>query len=79
MAEKQARELKAHQLIALCGGMWLIGVFVGNIIGVLVSPNHNIVSFGDFFTAMGGFTAVVNLIVGIALLVAIPLSSTKND
>ena len=77
MVEK-SNEVNALKLLALFGGFWLVGVFVGNIIGVLISPNHNVESFSDFFAAFGGWQEIGNFLTGIALLVVSPLSTAKN-
>ena len=82
MAENKQQTTNAInvlRLIALLGGIWLLGMLIGNAIAIFVSPNNDYIieSFGDFYSAMGGFEAVGNLILSIILLVVIPLSSAQ--
>ena len=57
-------------VIVFIAGIFLLGLFAGNAIGIAVSlPQYDIAGFGDFYNAMGGWEAIARLIISLVLIV----------
>ena len=68
MAEKNQKANNNFAVLVFIAGVFLLALLVGNAIGIAVSP-EDVVSFGDFYNAMGGWEAVARFVIGLVLII----------